>query len=290
MSASSYAVDWIAAQTALRTEVARLTAMLRSIDGTEVAALGDWNLGDVAMHLSQGWVAVPGLARRDLSGVYQILPAREGTAGESLIKDVWDLSSLLGEAVQADTERNLGVLANRIDDRAAAFFQDCRGRSGDERQPWLVEGTTVDLCTITCHLLNEAVVHGGDIARAAGQPWPVDPAHAVMVIQGFFLPVLAQLPPRALVDQDRAAGVRATYDVRLRGGGQVYFVFDDGAVTLEEPGGRKVDCHVLADPVAMLDVMWGRQSQWKAIAKGQLLAWGRKPWLGPKLRLLLRNP
>ena len=288
--ASSYAVDWGEAQRALRSEVSRLTAMLRSIDGTDVGAVGTWDLGDVAMHISQGWVAVPGLARRDLSGVYEVLPEREGTAGESLITDVWDLSSLLGDAVKADPERNLGVLADRIDERADAFFRHCEGRSGDERQPWLVEGTTVELSVLTCHLLNEAVVHGGDIARAAGQAWPVDPAHAIMVIQGFFLPVLAQLPPRALVDQDRAAGVRATYDVRLRGGGQVYFVFDDGAVTLEEPGGRRVDCHVLADPVAMLNVMWGRQSQWKAIAKGQLLAWGRKPWLGPKLRLLLRNP
>jgi len=37
-------------------------------------------------------------------------------------------------------------------------------------------------------------------------------------------------------------------------------------------------------------VSWGRVSQWPAIGRGQLLAWGRRPWLGLKLRALLRNP
>lgn len=290
MAQSAFAVDWLEALGALRAEVTRVTTLLRSLHDTAPMAVGAWDLGEVAMHLSQGWVAVPGLARRDLSAVYEVLPTRVKPAGASLIADVWDLGSLTADAVQADGERNLGVLADRIDERAAAFFRHCEGRSGSERQPWMVEGTSVELCTLICHLLNETVVHGGDIARAAGRPWPIDASHAVMVIQGFFLPVLAELPPRALVDQDRAAGVRATYDVRLRGGGRAYFVFDDGRVTLEEPGSRRVDCHVLAEPVAMLNVMWGRQSQWKAIAKGQLLAWGRKPWLGPRLRLMLRNP
>jgi hypothetical protein len=37
-------------------------------------------------------------------------------------------------------------------------------------------------------------------------------------------------------------------------------------------------------------VVWARQSQWSAIGKGKLLAWGRKPWLGPQLRDFMRNP
>jgi hypothetical protein len=37
-------------------------------------------------------------------------------------------------------------------------------------------------------------------------------------------------------------------------------------------------------------VAWSRQSQWSAIAKGKLLAWGRKPWLGPRFKGLIWNP
>ena len=88
----------------------------------------------------------------------------------------------------------------------------------------------------------------------------------------------------------KAAGVRATYDIRLRGGDRCYFVFDDGDFTVEEPSPRRVDCHISADPVAMLLVFFARHSQWPAIATGRLMAWGRKPWLGLQLRSLLRNP
>jgi hypothetical protein len=41
---------------------------------------------------------------------------------------------------------------------------------------------------------------------------------------------------------------------------------------------------------AFFIVYWDRQSQWNAIAKGQLIVWGRKPWLGFKFRSLIRNP
>lgn len=290
MAASGLSFDWSEAQDGLRAEVARVTTLLRSVQDTTAPAVGDWNLGDVAMHLSQAWVIVPALARRDLSRVYEVLPNRAGVAGESVISDVWDLGAMTMEGVQADPERDPRVLADRIEERAEEFFRECEGRAAGEQHPWLVEGTTVGLATLTCHLLNETMMHGADVARAAGRSWPVDPHRAALVILGFLLPTMAQLGPRALVDQARAAGVRATYDVRLRGGGSAYFVFDDGAVRIEEPSGRRVDCHILADPAALLYVMWGRQNQWKAIAKGQLLAWGRRPWLGPRLRTMMRNP
>jgi len=61
-------------------------------------------------------------------------------------------------------------------------------------------------------------------------------------------------------------------------------------VTVEpEPRGR-IDYHLSADASALFLVMWGRTSQWHAILRGQLLGWGRRPWLGVRLRSLLRNP
>lgn len=290
MGSRGFGVNWGDAQEALRAEVVRATTLLRSIDDVTPHAVGDWNLGDVAMHLSQAWVVVPGLARNDLSRAYEVIPAQEGVAVDSLIRDFWDLGGVTVDGVQADPERNPGVLADRIEERAAEFFRQCEGRSATEQCPWLVKGTVVDLATLTCHLLNETMTHGGDVARAAGKPWPMDRAHATYVIEGFLLPVIMKLGPWAMVDQKKAAGVRATYDVRLRGGGSAYFVFDDGALQIEQPSKRRVHCHILADPAVLLMVIWGRQNQWTAIAKGQLLAWGWKPWLGPRLRMMMRNP
>jgi hypothetical protein len=111
-----------------------------------------------------------------------------------------------------------------------------------------------------------------------------------MVLARFIVPVLQSLGPRAMVNAGKATGLRATYDIRIRGGDRFDFIFDDGELNIVEPSSRRVDCHISADPVAFLLVVWNRQSQWPAIATGKLMAWGRKPWLGPQLRALMRNP
>ncbi len=282
-------VDWAAAQEALRDMVGRLTTMLRSIPVGDGKALGEWKLTEVAMHLSQAWVIVPCMARRDLSRVYEVLPGMTPMPTGSPIGDIWELGDMTKLGVTSDPERDLGVLADRIDTRAAEFFAESSGASPDEQFPWLVEGSTVSRCTLTCHLLNETIMHGYDIALAAGVPWKIDRSHAAMVLAGFIIPVLQALDPRAMVDQEQAAGLHATFDVRLRGGTRFDFVFDDGALHIDAPAGRRADCHLSVDPVAMLLVGWDRKSQWPAIAKGQFVAWGRKPWLGPRFASLLRS-
>ncbi|MGH3843588.1 MAG: SCP2 sterol-binding domain-containing protein [Pseudonocardiaceae bacterium] len=250
----------------------------------------NWNVAEVALHLSQAWLGIPGLARGDLSAVDELIPDRAAAAGDSLVRDIADLGDVTTRLVQADAERDLGALADRIEARAKEYFADCARQSPEELRPWLLAGVNVALAVFTCHLLNETVVHGYDIARAAGQPWRINPAHAIMLMDRFFIPVIQGAPPRAMVNPHTAAGVRASFDVRIRGGDRFYFVFDDGTLRVETPSAHRVDCHLSADPVAFLLVFWRRQSQWTAIAKGQLMAWGRKPWLAPRFRSLLASP
>ena len=242
------------------------------------------------MHLSQAWVVVPGLARRDLSRVYEGVPGLAGVAGDSLIRDIWELADTTCLAVRSDPERDLAVLADRIESRAQEYFSACVGADPDVARPWLVQGASVRQSTLTYHLLNETVVHGYDIAHAAGRTWRIEPAHAAMVLGRFIVPVLQALDSRAMVNPAKAADARATYDVTIRGGDSFHFIFDNGELNVVKPSCRRVDCHISADPAAFLMVVWNRQSQWTAIAKGKLLAWGRKPWLGPRFRALMRNP
>jgi hypothetical protein len=55
-----------------------------------------------------------------------------------------------------------------------------------------------------------------------------------------------------------------------------------------DPG--PVDVHVSADPAALLLVVYRRQSQWRHLAGGRLLAWGRRPWLALTLVGRFHNP
>ena len=50
------------AYAALRTVVPRLSALIRSIKRLATPALGEWNVGDVAIHLAHVWETLPALA------------------------------------------------------------------------------------------------------------------------------------------------------------------------------------------------------------------------------------
>jgi hypothetical protein len=287
MIASVSAAEWQQSQDALRDEVRWVTTLMRSISDPGVPAVGQWNLAEVAMHLSQVWILVPGLARRDISRFRAVVPS---IAGDSPIRDMWDSADMNALGIKSDPERDLTVLADRIEERAEEHLGECVGHSPDEPRSWTIEGTTVPLSALTCNLLNETVMHGYDIAHAAGRKWRIEPTHAAMVVRQFFVPVAQTVDPRTFVNAEKAAGLQATYQLHLRGDGRLNWVFDNGSLRIEEPPARRVDCHISADPAAFFMVFWDRQSQWNAITKGQLVAWGRKPWLGLKFRSLIRNP
>jgi hypothetical protein len=267
-------VEWVAAREAVARAGPRMSALLRSVGNPAAPAVGAWDIAQLAAHVSHAMDAVTAVAK----------------GGGGLIDDLWGLAGLTTMFVEAETERDLGVLADRIDASVAGFVDYMAKAGADDGRTWLVQGVEFPLSTVTCHVLNELVVHGRDIALADGQRWPIAPGDAALIIDGFIFQVLRALGP-SMVDQEAARGVRVTYDIRVKGGGRTQFRFHDGdlVVTPGPPTGR-VDCHLLVDPVAFLLVTWARISQWDAIPKGKLLAWGRKPWMGLKLRSLVKNP
>jgi uncharacterized protein (TIGR03083 family) len=267
-------VDWAAARQAVASAGPRLTAMLRAATRTDPAALGDWDVTELAAHISHGMDTITAMSK----------------GGGNLVEDVSGLATLTKVMVAGEGRRPLAELADRIDASVAAFLADLETAAAageDTSHSWFVQGTEVRLSFLTCHMLNELTVHGYDIAQALGVPWPIDRGHASLIMQGFVLPSLHVLG-RSMVVHEKAGNAR--FEVRLRGDGRVWMVFTDGNFSVETSRQGKVDCYLSVDPEAFLLVAWGRISQWPAIAKGQLLAWGRKPWLGMQLRAWLRNP
>lgn len=262
-----------AALQTLRQAGSRATATLRSARHPDGSAIGDWTETDLAVHLSHVVDAIATVAK--------------GTGG--LVDDVWDLGHLTALLLAGESQRDLVRLADRIDASVDALIAALEPRPPDERCEWLVKGVDVPLSVVAGQALNEVVVHGRDLAAAEGQAGTIDRAEAALILRGFLFPILGSLG-RAMVDQNAGAGVKATFDVRLRGGGRAYLIFDDGNLVVSDERPKRVDCRLSVDPAAFLLVAWGRTGQWPAILRGQLFAWGRKPWLGLKLRALLRNP
>lgn len=267
------AIDQGAARAAVAEAAARFSTLLRSARQPGVVTLGKWDLTDVAVHVSHSLDAVTAVAQ----------------GGGAMVDDLWRLGALSEMLVTGESTRGLGEIADRIDASAARFLAVMAASPPSDLRTWIIEGIEFPMATLTCHVLNELVVHGYDVARAQGAAWVIERDHAALVLCGFLFPVLGVLG-RSVVDQQAATGRQIAFDIKVRGAGRAYFLFDDGDLSVTSSPPPRVDCHLSVDPVAFLLVAWGRIDQWPAIGRGKLVAWGRKPWLGLQLRSLLRNP
>lgn len=252
----------------------RVSTLLRSVQHPQAPALGVWNLTEVAVHLSHALDATLAMAG----------------GGGGVLADFDDLGRLNQALVAAESERDLRALADRIVATTTRLVRLARSIDGDPPRRWLLPTVELPLTSLVCQALSELLVHGHDLARAEGAPWPISRDEASLVLEGYLFPVLAAVGD-SLVDQEAAAGLKLTYDIHVRGDGRTAWRFEDGHLTVRRgPAAPPVDCHLSVDPATFLLVAWGRASQAGGIAKGRLFAWGRRPWLGLKLRGVLRNP
>lgn len=266
----------MAATKALAEATARTTRLMRAAAHPDAKAVGTWTVTDLSVHLSH---------------VLDALAASAKGSG-AIVDSVWDLGNLTALLLAGESERRLPALADRIDVTVAGLIDLVDQRGYDETLEWLVKGVNVPFSLIISQALSEVVIHGRDLAWAEGQnakQATVERSEARLIMLGSLFPLLGSLG-RSMVDQEAAAGAKAVFDLNLRGGGRVYLNFDDGDLSVTDTKPGRVDCHLSVDPAAFLLVAWGRGSQWPAILRGQLFAFGRKPWLGLKLRAWLRNP
>ena len=266
-----------AGQAALREAATRTAALLRTVPDGGAAVPGlDWNVGETAAHLLGELRFYTGFAGGDRDAREYLgqeaegqTPAQRNAAANAL---------QLQEFPERDLTRLADTLVPAVDD----FVAVAAGRLEDERI-LVSNGLSLTVPVMTAALLGEQLVHGLDVARAAGAAWTISPQDAALVIDG----VMAMVPD--YVDRQAAAGRSVSYELRLRGGPSYRISVEDGGATVTEPG-SKSDCTISADPVAFLLVGYGRTGQWGQIARGKLVAGGRKPWLGLGFGRLLTRP
>ena len=262
------------ARAALREVVPRLVTLVRSVPDANSVAVGTWTVGDVAAHLAH-------VFRMDTDAL------AGGPVPDATVTTV-GMAEANAKMLARDDERAPSVLADRIG-RLADEFDDIASRSRAATVNWL-QGARLPPSAVACHLLEECLIHSHDIATAAGHPWPIRRHHALLAIEGAVLPLIAALPPTAMLNQDKAGSFRARFDLRLRGGGRTLMVFDRGSLTIEAGGARDVDAHLSADPAALMLVFIGRQAIGKPLLGGKLTAWGPRPWKLARMLTVISPP
>lgn len=272
---------WESVQAALADVTPRLGGLLRAVSDPSAPAVGDWSVEEAAVHLAfvfAGDAAILAHGERLRAAIPVQGPITPAA-----------VSKMNAEMLESAPDRDLAVIASRIEKAVAEMLGSTSTMKGTETVPWL-GGLTLPATTVAVHLLSEALVHGFDIARGARLPWRIEREHALLFVEEFLLPLLKHLPPASFVNQEAAHGFRGTFEVRIRGGRRTVLAFRDGGVHVLENGEVRPDCRISADPVAFTLVGYGRIPFWRPALTGKLVAGGRKPWLAAKLPRLLQTP
>ncbi|MGW2937467.1 maleylpyruvate isomerase family mycothiol-dependent enzyme [Streptomyces sp. NPDC001156] len=258
---------------AIRETAGDIAALLGPVADTAVPVPeSEWTVGEAAAHLAQANELMADLAA-----------GRERPYGDGTTQS---LAAANAHALTAFAERGARPLAEMIVEQADLFLAAVArtAEEGNADRTLVTPLGRMDQTVLASYLLTHMLGHGYDLARALGRPHMIDRARV-----GLCLPFLQAVMPR-VADASATAGFTARYALRLRGGSAFGVTFADGAVEVTPEPPRRPDCTLLTEPVTFLLIALGRCDPWGALARGRVLAWGRKPWLGPRFPTLFTAP
>ncbi|MEV5204682.1 maleylpyruvate isomerase N-terminal domain-containing protein [Streptomyces sp. NPDC053720] len=268
---------------ALRAVVPRLVRLLHDVrDPDASSGVPVWTVGDVGAHLAAVYLAYCSIVSAEEPVEWDsVLPPGDAPFTERIAA----MNAKSIELFGGDEHARPGDF---VAERGEMFLRTTEGLAPDTpvSAPWYGQGTTITLATVTGLMLSESLVHGLDIARGTGLPWPIGPDEARLVL-GQSMPTMMALA----LDTAKARGVSIAFDLRIKGGLRLAVVVEDGKMTVtRDAPPRAYDCTITAAPATFLLVSFRRTPIWKAIARGHMRAGGRRPWLAMRLGELVANP
>ncbi|MGW4271912.1 SCP2 sterol-binding domain-containing protein [Streptomyces seoulensis] len=227
----------------------------------------EWNLGETAAHLALA------------NGLMADLAAgRERRYGDGTPQS---LAAANARSLTEFPERGAEPLAAMIVARADAFL-DAVDKAGSVHDQTLQTPLgPMNRHTLASYLLTHMLGHGYDLALGLRRPHMIDRTRV-----GLCLPFLKTVMPRVAVPST----LTARYTLRVRGGDAFGVTLTDGTVEVCPEPPERADCTILTEPVTFLLIALGRLGPWQAMARGGVLAWGRKAWLAPRFPTLFRAP
>ncbi|MBB5936510.1 maleylpyruvate isomerase N-terminal domain-containing protein [Streptomyces zagrosensis] len=266
---------------ALGVAIPRVVRLLRDVRDVDAASgVPVWSVGDVGAHLGAVYLAYHSIACADEPVEWdQILPQGD----EPFAERIATVNAASIEMFHGQERAHLGEF---LAERGEMFLRVTESLAADAlvAAPWL--GQEITVATATGLVLSETLVHGLDIARGAGLPWPISADDARLVI-GQSMPTMMSMA----LHKAKARGVSIAFDLAIKGGPRLAVVVEDETMTVtRDAPPRGYDCKITATPTAFLLVSFRRSPIWKAIARGHLRASGRRPWLARQLGVLIASP
>ncbi|MFF0204690.1 maleylpyruvate isomerase family mycothiol-dependent enzyme [Streptomyces sp. NPDC005017] len=229
----------------------------------------DWTVGETAAHLALA------------NGLMADLAAgRERPYGDGTPQG---LAAANAQSLVEFPERGAEPLAAMLVQQTDVFLDavDQAFQEGGAGRTLLTPLGPMGQDVLAAYLLTHMLGHGYDLARGLRRPHMINEARV-----GLCLPFLRTAMPRIAV----TSTLTARYTLRIRGGPAFGVTFTDGAVEVLPDPPERSDCTILTEPVAFLLIALGRLGPWQAMARGGVLAWGRKPWLAPRFPTLFNAP
>lgn len=247
----------------------RVGDLIRSLQDTSTPVPGTrWTVGETAAHLAFAKDLMARMAAGEALTYSD--GSREGLAAANV------------ESLGGFTERNGAVLAGMIQSSVEAF---CRAAgklpSGTLRSSPL---GPLPVEIYSSYVLAHLMMHGEPMARALRKPGVMD-KNSVLAAMPFIIFAMERF-----VDPGAVNSLTAAFALHVRGGSTYYITFDNGEPSFTPERVRRVDCHVSADPVALLKVGFRIIQQWGPIASFKLTTWGPKPWLAFRFAGLFLPP
>jgi len=245
----------------------------------------NWTVGQLAAHLTAVYLAFG----ESMRGGYQDADLERAVSQPGKAKG-------LPATIAAANEYAIGMLAvidaqaaaDGLAAQAAALLEALAAEHEVTRElatPWYGLGTTRSVGVLASLAVTESLVHGRDLARAVRANPTMSQSSAAVATPTV---MSAMLP--FLLDETKAKGLRADYELRLRGGRRFALCIAEGRAECFEAGERAVDCVITLDPRAALLIGFGRRSLARTALTGGALAAGRKPWLGLRFQSLFGTP
>jgi uncharacterized protein (TIGR03083 family) len=274
--------QWQAVRAALPETTGRFANLVAGVPDANAKSLGEWSIAETASHVGMIALMYTSMIRGD--GGPRPLPGLEESIDLASVDTISRLNAL---ALERYPERDPGRLAERLRADVAEVLL-VSADLDPEKPVWWLGGSRVPVAGVLAHLVNELLIHGLDIARALGRPWPIPAAHEALFLELFLFGMVRNDLGR-LLDDATPSPRRIAVEFRSAYTKPTVLALRHGKLRAEEPDGT-ADVRLRFDPAVLVPMMFGRIGKPRAVLSGGVRIGGPRPWLLPAFLRTVRMP